>query len=221
MSRSRRQRSKQLPIRSFSMQNRGMKDAVGGKKGAKRSNKAASKSTKGRSSPQRPVLKFLFIFGILLALFYVFIAFSPFYSKRFVPSHHHWIAKVSSGLLIVLGQDTTVTGASISSPRFSVNIIRGCDAVEPIALYVCAVLAFPLPFLKRLPGIIVGALILLILNFIRIVSLFLIGVYSPRIFSLTHLDVWQALFIFFAVLLWILWLLWATRSQDLTRHASS
>jgi exosortase/archaeosortase family protein len=64
-------------------------------------------------------------------------------------------------------------------------------------------------------------LLLLILNLVRIVSLFLIGVYSPRIFALTHIDVWQALFIFLAVLLWILWLLWATRSQVLTRPASS
>ena len=124
-------------------------------------------------------------------------------------------------MLSVLGHDITVTGTSISSPRFSVQIVRGCDAVEAIALYVCAVLAFPLPFLKKLPGLIIGALLLLVVNLVRIVSLFLIGVYSPEIFTLTHLDVWQALFIFFAVLLWILWLIWATRSQVVTRHASS
>jgi exosortase/archaeosortase family protein len=64
-------------------------------------------------------------------------------------------------------------------------------------------------------------LLLLILNLVRIVSLFLIGVYFHRIFDLTHIDVWQALFIFLAVLLWILWLLWETRSQVLTRPASS
>jgi len=158
---------------------------------------------------------------ILLAVFYVFIAFSSLYNRRFVPAHHHLIAKVSGGLLAVLGQEITVTGKLISSPRFSVNIIRGCDAVEPIALYVCAVLAFPLPFLKKLPGMIAGTLLLLILNLVRIVSLFLIGAYSPRIFALIHLDVWQALFIFFAVLFWILWLLWATRNQLVAQPASS
>ncbi|MCP4257126.1 MAG: hypothetical protein GY774_06320 [Planctomycetes bacterium] len=182
---------------------------------------SVSKNSTERSSGRYPVLKFLLIFGVLLAAFYLFIAFAPIYSKRFVPSYHHFIAKVSGYLLTIFGQDITVTDASISSPRFSVNIIRGCDAVEPIALYVCAVLAFPLPFLKKLPGMIAGALALSILNFFRIVSLFLIGVYSPKIFALTHIDVWQALFIFFAVLFWILWLLWATRSQVVTRPASS
>ena len=135
--------------------------------------------------------------------------------------YHHLIAHVSGGMLAVLGQEITVADTSISSPRFSVQIVRGCDAVEAIALFVCAVLAFPLPFLKKLPGMIAGALLLSILNLVRIVSLFLIGVYSPRIFALTHLDVWQALFIFFAVLLWILWLLWATRSQVVTQLAST
>jgi exosortase/archaeosortase family protein len=175
----------------------------------------------GRSSHKYLVLKFLLIFGVLLSVFYVFIAFSPFYSKKFVPLHHHLIARVSGNILAVLGQDITVTGKSISSPRFSASIIRGCDAVEAIALYVCAVLAFPLPLLKKIPGMIAGTLLLLILNLVRIVSLFLIGVCSPRIFALMHLDVWQAMFIFFAVLSWILWLLWATRNQPSTQPVSS
>ena len=210
MSRKRRQRRKQGPVSSRKRQT-----------GPHNKTKAIAVAATGRSSHQYSVLKFLLIFGVLLVVFYVFIAFAPFYSKRFVPSHHHLIAKISGYLLAVLGQDITVTDASISSPRFSVNIIRGCDAVEAIALYVCAVLAFPLPFLKKLIGMTVGALFLLVLNLVRIVSLFLIGVYSPKIFALTHIDVWQALFIFFAVLLWILWLLWATRSQVLTQPASS
>lgn len=221
MSGKKRQRSKRLPASSFTRQTRRRKNIGREKKSAKRREKSVAKSATGHSSHRHPVLKFLLIFGLLLVVFYVFIAFAPFYSKRFVPSHHHLIAKVSGYLLAVLGQDIRVIGASIHSARFSANIIRGCDAVEPIALYVCAVLAFPLPFLKKLPGIIVGTLLLLILNLVRIVSLFLIGVYFRRIFDLTHIDVWQALFIFLAVLLWILWLLWETRSQVLTRPASS
>jgi len=183
--------------------------------------KALTVAAAGHTSGQVSVLRFLLIFFILLALFYIFIAFSSFYSKRFLPSYHHLIAKTSGYMLAILGQDTTVTHTSIRSPRFSVSIVRGCDAVEAIALYIFAVLSFPLPFLKKLIGVTIGAMILSVLNLVRIVSLFLIGVYFRRIFHLTHIDVWQALFIFFAVLLWILWLLWATRSQVATRPASS
>ncbi|MGB2863392.1 MAG: archaeosortase/exosortase family protein [Sedimentisphaerales bacterium] len=209
MSRKKRQRHKRGPV---SVQ----KKATGPHNKTK-----AIAAEAGRSSNKYSVLKFLLIFGILLAVFYVFIAFSSFYSKKFVPWHHHLIARISGYVLAVLGQEITVTGKSISSPKFSVNIIRGCDAVEAIALYVCAVLAFPLPILKKFLGMIAGTLLLLILNLVRIVSLFLIGSYSSRIFALMHLDVWQAMFIFLAVLLWILWLIWATRSQVVAQPASS
>ena len=212
-----------MPV-SYKRRQRRKRGLVSGRKKQTRPHnktKAIAVTATGRSSHQHSVLKFLLIFGVLIAVFYVFIAFSSFYSKRFVPLHHHLIAKVSGYVLAILGQEITVTGKSISSSRFSVNIVRGCDAVEAIALYVCAVLAFPLPFLKKLSGIIAGTLLLLILNLIRIVSLFLIGAYSTRIFDLMLIDVWQALFIFFAVLLWILWLLWATRSQVVTQPASS
>lgn len=174
-----------------------------------------------RFSHRNPLLSFLLVFAVLLAVFYVSIAFSRSYNERFLPSYHHLIARVSGGVLAVLGHETTVADTSISSPKFSVQIVRGCDAVEAIALFVCAVLAFPLPFLKKLAGLIVGAPLLLILNLVRIVSLFLVGVYSPRLFALTHLDVWQALFIFFAVLLWIIWLLWATRNQEVATQPAS
>ena len=183
--------------------------------------KAVAVTATGRSSHQHSVLKFLIIFGVLLVVFYVFIAFSQLYDKRFVPLHLHLIAKASGYVLAILGWDITVIGNSIHSPGFSANIIRGCDAVEAIALYVCAVLAFPLPFLKKLIGLTVGALLLLVLNLVRVVSLCLIGAYSRRMFDVMHIDVWQALFIFFAVLLWILWLLWATRSQVVAQPASS
>ena len=210
VSRKRRQRRKRGPVSGRKRQT-----------GPHNKTKAIAASATRPSSHQHSVLKFLVIFGVLLTVFYVFTAFSPFYGKRFVPSLHHWIAKVSGYVLDVLGHDTTVANVSIFSPRFSVRIVRGCDAVEAIALYVCAVLAFPLPLLKKFLGVIAGALLLSVLNLVRVVSLFLIGAYSRRMFDLMHIDVWQAVFIFFAVLLWILWLLWATQNQVLAQPASS
>jgi len=113
MSPKRRQLSKRLPASTFAGQTRR------GKKSAKRREKSVAKNTTGHSSHQYPVLKFLLIFGFLLAVFYVFIAFSRSYNKRFIPSYHHLIAEVSGALLAVFGQDITVTDASISSPRFA------------------------------------------------------------------------------------------------------
>jgi exosortase H (IPTLxxWG-CTERM-specific) len=162
---------------------------------------------------RHPVFVFLLIFGVLMGLFYAFVTFTPFYKKHFLFSYLPFNAKVSGAVLSLLGQDITVAGRTISSPRFSVEVYSGCDGVEPIALFVCAVLAFPAPFLRKIPGIIAGTLFLAILNFVRVISLFLIGVYFPKAFLIMHLDVWQALFIFFAIVFWILWLRWATQNQ--------
>ncbi|MHC4559428.1 MAG: hypothetical protein ACYS80_19210, partial [Planctomycetota bacterium] len=151
MSRKRTPRSRGLSAASSTRRTRG------GKTSEKRGEKPIAPNATRQFSHRHPLLMFLLIFAVLLAVFYVFIAFSRSYNKRFLPSYHNLIAKVSGDLLAILGHDTTVAGTSISSPRFSVQIVRGCDAVEAIALYVCAVLAFPLPFLKKLPGIIIGA----------------------------------------------------------------
>lgn len=159
------------------------------------------------------VLVFLLVFGLLMGLFYAFAVLTPFYKQYFLVSYLPFNARISGAILSFLGQDVTVTGRNISSPAFSVEIYSGCDGIEPIALFVCAVLAFPAPFLRKIPGIIAGTLLLGILNFVRIISLFLVGVYFPAAFRIMHLDVWQALFIVLAILFWIVWLQWATRSQ--------
>jgi exosortase/archaeosortase family protein len=168
---------------------------------------------------QYPVFLFLVVFAVFMGLFYVFALFLPFYERHF-PYYLGFNARLSGYILAFLGQNITVEGASISSPAFSITIARGCDAIEPTALFICAVLAFPERFVKKIWGIITGTLLLAFLNLIRIVTLFLIGVYFHKAFHITHVDVWQAMFIFFAVILWILWLLWATQSQISIQRAS-
>jgi len=156
-----------------------------------------------------------------MGLFYAFVIFTPFYKRDFLLSYLPFNARVSGTILGFFGQDITISGSSISSPSYSVRVVPGCDGIEPIALFLCAVLAFPAPFLRKIPGIIAGTLLLAILNFVRVVSLFLIGVYFPKALEIMHLDVWQALFILFAVLFWIVWLRWAMQNQISTQVVSS
>src|SRR4030042_1595778 len=161
---------------------------------------------------RHPIFLFLAVFAVLMGLFYAVVIFAPF-SERYFSYYLDLNAKLSGNILKLFGQDITVQEASIFSPRFSVTIKSGCDALEPTALFICAVLAFPAAFAKKIVGVITGTLLLAILNLIRIVTLFLVGVYLPRFFDLMHADVWQGLFIFLAILLWILWLLWTGKNQ--------
>jgi exosortase H (IPTLxxWG-CTERM-specific) len=160
----------------------------------------------------RGVFVFLLIFGVLMGLLYAFALLTPFYERHF-PYYLGFNARLSGYILKFIGQDITVGDASIFSPGFSITIKQGCDAIEPTALFICAVLAFPAAFPKKIAGIVAGTLLLAILNLVRIVTLFLVGLYLPSVFELMHADVWQGLFIFFAISLWGLWLLWIGKSQ--------
>ena len=170
---------------------------------------------------RHPIFMFLFVFGILMGLFYGITLFTPFWRNHFMPAYLNFTTTVSGILLRLLGQDITATGNHLSSAAFAVSINRGCSAIEPTALFISAVIAFPAFYMKKIPGIILGTLSLAILNLIRIVTLFLIGVYFRQFFHLMHIDVWQGLFVFFAVILWVVWILWAMRSQMSTQETSS
>jgi exosortase family protein XrtM len=100
----------------------------------------------------------------------------------------------------------------ISSPRGAVEVKRGCDAVEPLVLFCAAVIAFPVSLRRKISGIALGTVVLLVLNLLRIVTLYFVSVHAPRFFELMHVEVWQALFIFLALGLWAIWALRSVRA---------
>ncbi|MGD0785012.1 MAG: exosortase H [Sedimentisphaerales bacterium] len=171
-------------------------------------------------SIQHPVFLFLVIFAGLMGVFYALALFTPFYERHF-PYYLGFNARLSGYILGFFGQDITVRDTSISSPTFSITIKHGCDAIEPTVLFICAVLAFPLPFSKKIAGIITGSLLLGVLNIVRIVTLFMVGAYWPRAFNVMHIDVWQGLFIFLAILFWVFWLLWTGKNQVTRQNAQA
>ena len=125
------------------------------------------------------------------------------------------IAGTTAGVLQVFGDDARVTGTSIFSSRFSLNIERGCDAIQVSAFFVFAVLAWPASVSRwrRATGVALGTLVLLTLNLVRIVSLYYTGIYLPGAFDRLHLDVWQPGFVVLALLLWMIWVQWVTRTE--------
>ncbi|HEY2739189.1 MAG TPA: exosortase H [Thermoanaerobaculia bacterium] len=115
------------------------------------------------------------------------------------------IARVSGAILGVLGQKVTMNGTVITNSRFAVNIRNGCNGVEAMLIFLAAVLAFPAPWRSRLAGLGLGILVIQVVNLIRVVALFLTGVYYPKLFDASHTVVWQTIVILSGVLLWIYW----------------
>lgn len=118
------------------------------------------------------------------------------------------VALVVDGVLRAVGMQTTLQGATIRVPGFSVAVVDQCTAVYESALLAAAILAFPATTHQRATGITLGIVTLSTLNVVRIVSLVIVGAWLPDWFSAFHLYAWQATF---AVVVVIFWLGWVAR----------
>lgn len=151
----------------------------------------------------------MLLFGLFMALFQLACA-TSFMTDVVFPAYLRFNAQLSGAILRLFETSITVANQSIHG-RYSLLLERGCDAIEPSALFLSGVLAFPSSWVKKLPGMLIGTLCLMVLNLLRIVSLYYVGVYMPRVFETAHVSVWQAMFIFLAILFWVLWAVWAVR----------
>ncbi len=159
---------------------------------------------------KRPVLGFVVLFAVFMGAFYG-VTMIPYMEQKVLPRYMEFNASASVVILNVFDEGATARGTAVSSARYSVDIRHGCDAIEPSMLFLSAVLAFPARFMTKLPGLLVGTIVLSIINLVRIVTLFYTGIHYPKWFDRMHEDVWQTAFILFSLTFWIVWALWATR----------
>ena len=167
-------------------------------------------------SRRHPVLRAVVIFGVLMGGYYL-LEYRFMLKGDLLEPYLSFIASASARLLSLLGHETTSQGRWLASTMFSVQIIHGCDALEPTAAYLSAVLASPVAFRSKVPGIVIGLICLLTLNLVRIVSLFLIWAHFPKVMDAMHYEIWQAVFIVLAIVFWAIWVQWATRDKQ--KHA--
>ncbi len=153
------------------------------------------------------------MFAVLMGGYY-FITTTATMKDDFIPWFLGQNARASAAVLHTFGyEDMTRRGNALTSSRGAVTVERGCDALDPCALFVAAVLSTPAAFSSRLLAAIGGACILIVLNLVRIITLFLTAVHWRSAFDVMHLEVWQALFIILAIVLWMTWASWERRRR--------
>ena len=163
-------------------------------------------------SGRDPWLRFALGFGalaVLSELVYYGVALESELFQVYLRS----LARLSGGILSLLTPDVSVHGKTISSPLFSVEIARGCDAYRLCALLVSAVIAFPSSLALKAWGIALGLLWLNLLNFVRIVGLFFIGGYAHAHFQTSHEVYFPIFLIVMTVGAWVIWVRRATHEQ--------
>jgi exosortase H (IPTLxxWG-CTERM-specific) len=156
-----------------------------------------------RSGNQRSAF-FVARFLALLVVFYFVVASHPVNDRVVVP-FTAGVARVSAAVLNGLGERVTVSGTSIRSPRFAVEIENGCNGIETALLFGSAVLAFPAPWRRRLLGLLLGFAAIQIINLVRVVTLFWVGAHRPALFNASHTVLWQSIVVLCGVLLFLLW----------------
>ncbi len=131
-------------------------------------------------------------------------------------------AQLTAGALWLLGAEGRAYGSVVRSSVFTAEIIFECTAALPIAMWVAAVLAYPTGWRPKLLGLVLGMPALVLLNLVRLVSLFYLGHWWEAAFETAHLLVWQSLMVFLTLLLWLLWAAtvpaWTARRREARTH---
>ena len=130
--------------------------------------------------------------------------------SRALSGHLVAVAQVSGWVIRRFDPTLVVQGNNLGG-RFPLSIVLDCAALDVQAIYASAVAAFPVPWRERVVGGVGGIVGLWVLNILRIVALYFIGLVAPRWFHTMDEEVFQLVMVlgacgFFAV--------WALSTSD-------
>jgi exosortase/archaeosortase family protein len=146
-----------------------------------------------QSPAARFALRFFLLSGVLLGLYYF-----PYgqgaAARNFLDGYLRAYASVAGGVLRLFEPTLVVHGQEIIG-RYSLRIVKTCDAMDTQILFVSAVAAWPGGWRPRVIAAVLGALVLFVINIARICSLYYIGIMMPASFDVVHLEVWPAVIV--------------------------
>lgn len=161
----------------------------------------------GGSQSFKFISAFMLTAAVLLAVYYFPYA-EGTVMKNWISSYLHAYAAVAGVVLHWLDASVRVDGQDILG-RYSLRIVRTCDAMDVKILFISAVMAWPAPWRRKAVAAIVGATMLFIVNVARICALYYIGVCVPTHFKMAHHELLPALMLVIAVGGFILFTAWA------------
>jgi len=141
----------------------------------------------------------------MLALLAILVDRSATWAHELAPLNV-FTARFIAQILNSLGMTCRREMATLVHPSgFGYEIGFSCIGVIPAALLATAIMFAGGRMRARVWGAAMGAVGVLVMNLIRLVSLFYIGVLAPRFFSAAHSVVWQALTVIFVVTFFYVW----------------
>lgn len=166
-------------------------------------------------------IRFLgFAVGLMLALYHL-VTKVPEVEEHFVEPFTHMVAKMAALVLLSAGADVEAAGPFVFTEGFSVEIVPICTALEAMALFVAAVVAFPASVRRRILGLAGGLVAIHAINVLRIVVLFQVGVHYETVLNQAHFYYAQACLMIATAGVWVAWVAWVSRHESLGCHPVS
>lgn len=106
-----------------------------------------------------------------------------------------FVAGAVATTLGFFGVPVTSHGSLISGPGSPLRIVNECTGLDAMILVVSAVVVLPASWHAKLVGIGLSILVLSVVNFIRVVTLVLVGSYFPEWLDVSHLYIWPVIVI--------------------------
>jgi exosortase/archaeosortase family protein len=147
---------------------------------------------------RRFVLSFVAIAAIFFCL-YCFPYAESGISETWIRAYLQGYARIV-GFVLRLFEPGLVVSQNVVAGRFSMSIVRSCDAMEANMLFCAAVLAMPASVWRKSVALAAGLAALVAFNVVRLCCLYYVGVYWGRWFEVMHIEVWPLLMIAFATL---------------------
>ncbi len=163
----------------------------------------------------RAVIRFIVLF---LGSYLVLSALYAYYLKVSVNSDYppdfltNLVARQSATLLEAFGYETAMEFNSLRKGMFitiensyAVNIVEGCNAVSVIILFVSFVISFAEKFKKTFLFLLAGAVLIYVVNILRI-ALLAIALYEfPDYQEVLHSVIFPGVIYGMVFILWIVW----------------
>ncbi len=178
-------------------------------------NKRVKKPTPGRRNAHLgitaavranwPLIKIYLLFGVVLLAFFTVMMIKPVYFGLIIPFNNFLAWSSTQALHLFGGTDIVHSGSTVASPGFSIDIAEGCNGIYALAIVVAGIIAFPAPWRPKLTGLALAVILIMILNYIRIITLWYAGLAGSFIFDTMHLYVWEFIIIALGGGFWYFW----------------
>lgn len=140
---------------------------------------------------------------ILMTLLYTQVALR---TERMTDQQMSVTASLVTSIVRLCGMEASSHGRIVHCQDFSLEVIGECTGIHEILLLWAAMLAFRAPIVAKVIGLVLGAILTLAMNVLRVATLAMIGAHWPDAFDWAHRFTFQASMIIWIVILWVLWI---------------